>query len=77
LVSSDAIIVHNYGTNTEPSIVVHTCNPSTGKAEAGGLRVPDQSGLCRSKEGRREGEKKGEGMGREGREGRPVSTLPR
>jgi hypothetical protein len=31
----------------QPCTVVHTCNPSTGEAEAGGLKVQGQSGLHR------------------------------
>jgi hypothetical protein len=30
---------------SQPGVVVHTCNPSTGEAEAGGWRVQDHSGL--------------------------------
>jgi hypothetical protein len=32
----------NTKTKTEPEVVVHTCNPSTKEAEAGGSGIPGQ-----------------------------------
>jgi hypothetical protein len=52
-------------------VVVHSCNPSTWEAKAGGLRVPGQPGLQNDslslKKKKKSGEEGGRGGGREGR----------
>lgn len=34
-------------TTVEPDIVIQSCNPSTGEAEAGELQIQDLPGLCK------------------------------